>query len=468
MTLSKLNGQSLYSFPLLGLSCALIAIFLFGGSSRWDVQSLVLLNPLMVVCCGVGLLSYTSERQQEKKMLLVSFGILLVLVMIYLVPLPAQVISSIRSSSENTVIRSSAIANTSQILAMSSPSAWQSLFCLFAPLAVLIFAIQLDRKQLQLVLPIMILIGTISGILGVMQLAGSPVGTLYFYRITNSGSAVGLFANRNHAAVFLACLFPMLAVFAAKPGVSNYKKKITQSAAIMISIILVPIILVTGSRSGILCAIIGIIGGVFLFNSYAYSQHRKITYKWRVTILGLLGCLLMVCVTLFFARAEAVDRFFDADGLTDARVDFWASSMGLFQQYFPFGFGPGSFAPAFQQQEQVTMLNATYLNRMHNDWIETGLSFGAVGILLMLVALMYYSRRSFQLWVQMDGTSSTVTFGRMASVIFAILAVASISDYPLRTPAIASFAVLTLVWFADVPINAKPREREKIQHQKPI
>lgn len=467
MTVSKLSSQGHSSYQLLVLSGALIAIFLLGGSSRWDVQSLALLNPLMVLFCGVGLLTCTPERRREKTKLLVSFGILFVLVLVYLVPLPAQVASFLRNDGEIAVIRDAVITNTSQVLAISSPSAWQSLFFLFTPLAVLILAIQLDRKELRLTVPILILIGAISGILGVMQLAGSPVGSLYFYRITNSGSAVGLFANRNHAAVFLACLFPMLAIFAAKPDIfKNSNRKIMQFAILAISIILIPLILVTGSRSGMLCAIIGIIGGLFLFNAYAPSQHKKITSKWLVPVAALLGFLLLVGVTLFFSRAEAIERFFGDDGLTNSRVDFWTSSVSLFRQYFPFGFGPGSFAPAFQQNEPVSMLSAAYLNRMHNDWLETGLSFGVIGIFLMLCALVYYFHRSFQLWVHMDGTSSAVTFGRMASVIFAILAVASMSDYPLRTPAIAGFAVLVLLWFVDAPFDGKARQRQKFRHQR--
>jgi hypothetical protein len=36
----------------------------------------------------------------------------------------------------------------------------------------------------------------------------------------------------------------------------------------------------------------------------------------------------------------------------------------------------------------------------------------------------------------------------MASIVIAILGIASLSDYPLRTPAMAGFAALVLVWFA--------------------
>ena len=42
-----------------------------------------------------------------------------------------------------------------------------------------------------------------------------PLGIrLWFYRITNNGFPVGLFANRNHAAVFLAALLPLATAWA--------------------------------------------------------------------------------------------------------------------------------------------------------------------------------------------------------------------------------------------------------------
>jgi hypothetical protein len=47
----------------------------------------------------------------------------------------------------------------------------------------------------------------------------------------------------------------------------------------------------------------------------------------------------------------------------------------------------------------------------------------------------------------MDGKRSSVIFGRMAGVAIAILGIASVTDYPLRTPTfMCVFAVLTL-WF---------------------
>ena len=55
----------------------------------------------------------------------------------------------------------------------------------------------------------------------------------------------------------------------------------------------------------------------------------------------------------------------------------------------------------------------------------------------------------------MDNQRWAVALGRMASIVIAILALASVSDYPLRTPAMAGFGALVLVWFAHASTVSK-------------
>jgi O-antigen ligase len=348
-----------------------------------------------------------------------------------------------------TVRAAADVSGVPQTLSMAPSATWQSLFFLVAPLAVFLVALQLHRDDLRRSVPLLICVGAISGLIGVLQLAGSASGRLYFYQITNNGSAVGLFANRNHAGVFLACLFPMLAFFAAKSKATHLGSRNTrQLIAMAIAIILVPLILVTGSRSGMLTATVGLIGAALLYISHASSYRGSTKAKSATPIWAAAILVCLVLVTVYFSRAEAIERIFAENGGARARADFWTSGLQLFWRYFPLGFGPGGFVPAFQNIEPLALLDAAYLNRLHNDWLETALTFGVPGILLMLAGAVYYLRRSFVLWMRMDGARSAVALGRMASIVIAILCIASLSDYPLRTPAMAGFAALVLVWFA--------------------
>ncbi len=447
----NLVRSALPSPQLSGLTFVLVIVFLMGGSSRSDVQSLAILNPLMVLCCGAAMFMLGRERLQEKKSLIASFVLIFILTGLYLTPMPQEITGFSRGADDFAQIREAVgVTDTSQLLAISPSIALQSLFFLFGPMAVLLFAIQLNRDELRLTLPIIIVAGAACGIIGVLQVVGGADGPFYFYRITNYGSAVGLFANRNHAAVFLACQFPILALFAVMHPVNTRRtNKALKPITIAIAAILVPLILITGSRSGLLTAIVALLGGALLYASTNHPNRETKNRPFMAPLLAIAFVSCLVLITIFVARAEAIDRIFEDTNDGNSRVDYWASSLNLFWHYFPFGSGPGSFVSAFQKNEPVTLLGRLYLNRLHNDWLETGLTFGLAGIFLMLGGILYYLRRSFLLWFRMDGARSAVSRGRMASIIFAILGIASLSDYPLRTPAMMGFAALVLLWFAE-------------------
>jgi len=457
-TLHKLNRFSWPPAEFVGLLFVLFVLFLMGGSSRNDVQSLAILNPVMIACAGVALLTLRKECWRGKKWLALGTLLMFALVAIHFSPFLPGSGKSFHASGETVNIRLAVDASDpSQTLIFVSNAASASFFFLFAPLAVVLFAVQLDQKHLRLALPTLIAIGTISGILGVLQLGGGAYGPLYFYRITNNSTAVGLFANRNHAAVFLGCLFPMLATFAFRLDTTPEGSRSTrQLVAISLIAVLVPLVLVTGSRSGLLTATVGLIGALLISIMATPSGARAMKQKYLISMLAAAAIVCLVLITIYFSRAEAVERIFADSGASKDRTAFWASSLALFWQYFPFGFGPGSFAVSFQTLEPVALLDGFYLNRLHNDWLETGLAFGIPGIIFMLLGVLYYLHRTFLLWIRMDGERSAVSLGRMASIILAILGIASVSDYPLRTPAMAGFAALVLVWFLQPGREPRP------------
>jgi O-antigen ligase len=449
--LPSLYRPALPSHQFWALLAVFAALFLMGGSSRSDVQSLALLNPIMVLCCGVAGLTLKHDDWRDKKWFFGGFALIFLLVVFYLAPLPAQFEKLSRGADDVAAIRAAAdISNATQTLAIAPTAVWETIFFLFAPLAVFLFAIQLNRNDLRHTLPIIIVAGAISGIVGVLQVAGNANGPFYLYRITNSDSAVGIFANRNHAAVFLACLFPVLALFAAKAHAENRGgRSVQQLLAMAVAIILIPLILVTGSRSGMLVAIVGLIGGMLIYNSHVPASSTAEKSKASALILAVSILLGLVSATIYSSRAKAIERIFaEPTGAID-RTEFWTSSLRLFWDCFPFGFGPGSFVPVFQYEEPPALLIGTYLNRLHNDWLETVITFGFPGIVLLILGIAYYVRRSFLLWARLDGARNNVAMGRMASVIIAIFAIASMSDYPLRTPAMMGLAALAFVWFIE-------------------
>lgn len=422
-----------------------------GGSSRTDVQSLAILNPVMIMCCGAALFMMRQEQLKQRKLLLASCLVVFVLIAFYLVPMPEGIFGLSEGSKQLAAIRAEAgITEDALPLALAPEVALQSFFFLFAPLAVILFMIQLNRADLKRTLPLLITIGAVSSIIGVLQFVAGAYSPFYLYRITNYGIAVGLFANRNHAAVFLACQLPILATFVAVQAANTPKySKMRTPIAIALASILILLILISGSRSGALTAVVGLLGGGLLYASANQTSRRSAKKPLIISALAIAFACCLVAIAILASRADAIDRIFQAKNDGYGRVDYWASSISLFWQYFPLGTGPGSFAPVFQKDEPLSLLGSLYLNRLHNDWLETGLTFGVPGIAILLCGVVYFLQRSYVLWFRMDGTRTTVSRGRTASIILTILGLGCVSDYPLRNPAMMCFAVLALYWFVE-------------------
>ncbi len=450
-TIRSSDGKPSPLFWILG--AFLVLLFATGGASRADVQSLVILRPVSVFVCALALMTLRREHLAQRKWLLGSFAAVFALALLHVIPLPPALWQSLAGRQDLVdVEKLTGLTDVWRPLTLAPMNGWHALLSLFVPLAVILLGIQLNRDDLFRLLPFLIALAGISGLLGLLQAIGDPQSALYFYRITNNGSAVGLFANRNHAATLLACLFPMLAVFASTAKGTTDEVRLRQLVAAAIAIVLVPLILVTGSRSGLVSAIIGMLGAGLLYRRPTDVRTVRRGSPSRVKAVPILAGLAVISLgflTFFFSRAEAIERLFAEASGEDSRTDFWVVSLDLFWKYFPWGSGSGSFVEAFQILEPTYLLDATYLNRAHNDWVEIAVTFGLPGVIGLALASAAFFWRSYKLWRNADADRRCVAFGRLACVCIAMIAIASISDYPMRTPIMMGVFAIFALWFTE-------------------
>jgi uncharacterized membrane protein YbaN (DUF454 family) len=71
------------------------------------------------------------------------------------------------------------------------------------------------------------------------------------------------------------------------------------------------------------------------------------------------------------------------------------------------------------------------------------------GIALIAVAALAYLRRSVRLWKEARARDRDVKIARMASVVIALMALASLTDYPVRTPIMMSVLALCCLWLVE-------------------
>ncbi|RYE03321.1 MAG: O-antigen polymerase, partial [Sphingomonadales bacterium] len=326
-----------YSAQFWVLAAFLALVFLIGGGSRNDIQSLVILRPASILVFAFGLWTLSREHLNAYRWVFGMAAAIMILTALHLVPLPPAMWEALSGRGLLVEIDHAAgIGGVWRPLAMVPTGAWNAFFSLFAPLSVLVLGVQLDADERFRFLPLLLGIGLLSGSIGLLQILGAPDGPLYFYRVTNEGSAVGLFANRNHAAVFLACLFPLLAIFGWVNAETIERRRFRSWMSGILGGFILMLILVTGSRAGVVVAALGLVSVPLLYQppQITLPARRKGAPRTKFTfIYGAFGIVALGVLTALFSRAEALKRLTAPDQLDDRRFQIWGPTLDAIWKY---------------------------------------------------------------------------------------------------------------------------------------
>lgn len=443
----------------LALVFLLSVTFLMGGGSRPDIASLVLLRPLAALLLGYAVWGLTRTQLARHRFLYLMAAAVIALVLVQLVPLPPAVWTALPGRDLIVAIDEAAgIAGTWRPLSLVPSGSWNALFSLIVPLTALVLASRLRSSEQAALLPVILAIGLGSAVIAVLQLAAPSEGLFYFYRVTNQGAAVGLFANRNHQAVFLSLLFPLLAVFAATDRKSAIDARIRVVLALAIGGFLIPLILVTGSRTGLVTMVIGLISIAFLYagdrGGHSATGDRRRMARGGVA----LGILALVLLTVFLGRALAISRIVDPGAGDDARYRAWGPMFETGMKYFPAGSGFGSFADVFKVDEPRTLLATTIFAHAHSDWLELMITGGLPALILLGIAVVAFIIAVARWWRRRGDCDDTVLMAGAGLWMMVILAVASVADYPLRVPSLACLFCVIVVWINSLASRGTERE----------
>lgn len=446
------------AWPFWLLAAWLVIVFAAGGSARADIQSLLFLQPLAFIVLGAGLCSIRRCHLRARAIVFALAAALILLMALQLVPLPPAFWRSLPGRDLPGAIDDAvALGATWRPLTMTPQATREALWSLVNPLAVLVLGAQMNTREQPRLVALFLALGLASGFLALVQIAGPDTGPAYLYRITNNGFAVGLFANRNHQAVFLAMLIPLALAWRrlASDGhrVPTDRKWLEWLPAAVYLLFIVPLVLVTGSRSGTIVASIALLAAPALFwklDDTGRTSGRgsaKPTGPGTVRLVAAVGAVLTICtLAAVLGRAVSFERFFAQPVLDDMRVRILPTVYAMIEGFFPVGAGFGSFPQVYQVYEPDALLMPTYMNHAHNDWLELALEGGAPAVLLLASALIALFaaglRRSFAPGVD----ARRRLLARLGALALLQLAIASLSDYPVRVPSLAAFAVLAMLW----------------------
>lgn len=433
----------------------LALVFLTGGGSRADIQSLPLLRPAAVIACALGAFGLSAAHVREFRTIFAFFAASFALLLLHAVPLPPALWSALPGHALLAEAdRLAGIDGAWRPLSLFPEATWNAFFSMFVPLAVFLLMIGLPPEYRYRVLTALVIACAVSAILGILQVIGPPGGPLYFYKIHSTGLATGLFANRNHAAFFLALVFPMLAVVAMRAKTDN-EARLRLILCLVAAASIGPVILVAGSRLGLGLALINAIAAFALYRKPTDLRHRRGQERPLAPLFGVAAVAVAIAlVAIAMSRTTAIDRLFSEAATGDLRFAIWQPSFEAAKAYFPFGSGLGGFAEVFEIFEPDTLLGPEYINHAHNDFLEVLMTAGLPGLVLMLVGLVYVARHSLRAWNTLGDRAGAKPYAPLGSAIVLSLLVGSLFDYPLRTPILASVFVIGLIWLQSETLGA--------------
>ena len=237
-----------------------MATLLLGGSSRPDVIQIAFLRPLAVLAAGFGFWTLEWSHLSRYRFLVGMTATTILLVLLHLLPLPPGLWTALPGRGLIVDLdRGVGLQDGWRPISMAPSFTWNALFSLSVPAAFVVNGIQLKREELPRVAVIFIMGAVVSAILAFLQIFGAPNGSLYPYSIkVVSPEAVGFFANRNHEALLVAATFPLLAAYGARRGIDSREDQRRLVTAFALTVFLLPLLIVGGSRAGLVAGLCGL------------------------------------------------------------------------------------------------------------------------------------------------------------------------------------------------------------------
>lgn len=428
MQVKSLKGQ--WDAVAIAAAILLALSFVFGGASQGHALRLALVElaalPLLVLAAS-RLIQTGSWRQHR-----FALGLLAMLVAIPLLqvlPLPPAVWTAFPGRDQAVLALQLAGLDPGWApLSLAPDRTWGSALALTPPAAFFLAMLSLSHAQRERLIQFCFAAAIVGILLGAAQLA-SGSDRLYVWSWTGAGSVNGFFANRNHLASSLLVTLPFAVIF----GASTLRRRDRRTSALWFGAIFAGLVVVAlaaiRSRAGIT-----LFAPVMMFSLLAawIAAGRGRPGPALLVLGGAVGAALTAVAVL--ALPPILARF-DTEGAPEARFERWPLVAETAQTYLPLGSGLGSFDAVYRSVEPLEELDSTFFNQAHNDYLETWLETGWLGICLILVFLVWFVRRSWTAWKAPPSREGDLQ--RAASIGIGVLLLHSVGDYPLRTVTLA-------------------------------
>lgn len=448
--INKSDFFSKYNFPLI-LFLLLFAVIFRAGNRPLPLMVLELVAIALLILCFF----FPAKEAFMGKGLKVSIWALVLLPLVYLVPIPWELWTTLPgrelyADTLNLLSTDQGLRATS-IYPLKTQLAW---LALLPPVAIFLCTLRLPVNKIKILVYTMLAISLIQASLGLIQY-GEGVGS--FFRFGNpyaSNGAEGTYANRNHLAGLLEMFLPialgMLALSVGQTKTELHQHRSWRMRLVTLSgwqmnktvvfgficLMMMTGLVFTQSRSGVALAMLGI-----FISAIAYSRRLGGT-----NVFGVVGSFIAVtfAIAIEIGLAPLLQRF-SVDHLGDLRFVIFDNTIKGIGTFFPIGSGPGTYPfiyPRFQSIEE-----RGFINHAHNDYLEWLMEGGLLAAAIILILLFLYLQRWPKVWVK--GYWSTFQFMQVgAGIGILLMLLHGLTDFNLHIPANALyFSFLAAIFF---------------------
>jgi O-Antigen ligase len=426
------RSKAAQPLPMWLLPAWLWLCLIFGGASQGGVLANVILQGS--AACIIAYWLWSDGRLRLQRADYAPLAILvaaLLWIAIMFIPLPPAVWQSLPG--REFVTRGYRLLDMDLpwlSMALAPGRALRSALAFLAPVVAFFLARRMDDAQTRRMIAGVVIIAALSAALGLAQQATGPQSILRFYDPTNRDVPVGLFANTNHFAVFLACSMPMAAAWVATMNPKKSTKRKNLIGLAIYAALLALLMIVSTSLAGIAFLILSLIGSAYIIWGRSVSGRTKLLFLTGVLVAAILaaGSLAAIGTGTIGAKFEDVPN---------SRGNMTPVTATAGMEMTPTGSGLGSFTQVYAMHQPDRYTSTTWVNHAHNDYAELFLELGIPGLLLIAAFLIWFARAGFQIWQRRAQPDMVIAQAAWLSI--ALLLLHSLVDYPLRTAAMAAF-----------------------------
>lgn len=434
--------------PLLALLVLLaIAVAFGGGGVRYGLANFIVQFSALIIAAfyrDAFFAFWKSAPISLKTLVMLSIA----LPAIHAVPLPPSIWAALPGREIALAARASIDSVGWSAISADASRSLVALSGLIVPVVLLAVGWRLDSRRIAILGWAVAALGLVNVCVGAVQILGGERIASFYPEFPMPGVLFGTFANRNSTGLFLVCALIAVALLPAP----RRSAAVPAVRAVAGALLLVGIVL-TQSRTALVLSSIPLLLACLKFVAVRLSNRSGSDSQARARFASifLVGAIAAAALAGFLVSGastqqapgrigDTLDRF-EAD--LGPRAYIWEDAAYASGRYWPIGSGMGTFDEVFQLDESLENLTLRRAGRAHNDYLEVAIEAGIFGLALIalwLVLILVYTvraRGASHVWVAWSG-----------SAMLLVIALQSITDYPLRNQtmlAVGALALLMLV-----------------------